>query len=360
MVKYDFSTKQAIGIKGKPVKDLKSQLSGITTKALIDSCIDTKYANFLRFIERKESEEYTIYNIGTILSRVPKYANFEQLFSAGVDDIIGKGSFKYTINDIPKGLIKLCKEREIKLSNNFLQYYKENPDAYLLAYKLDYLSLNDRDILDILSYEGCSYNRDDGGRYIYYSYFNKLLNECGYTAKALLLYMDVLKTYEALTDIPHIIKKLYDYANIMKEISNKFDKYPRDFLISHRIAYSNYSRLKQEFLEQLFQNKIDKSLEYTYKDYQFIYPETIQDIKDEAVQQNNCVASYINKVLKGSCHILFLRKKDDIAKSLVTIEVRNNRIVQARRKFNNPIIEEEQIAIDKWNEKFKIEKECVA
>lgn len=40
-VKYDFATKTAIGIKGKPVKDLKSQLRGFTLEQLYE-CFDDK------------------------------------------------------------------------------------------------------------------------------------------------------------------------------------------------------------------------------------------------------------------------------------------------------------------------------
>ena len=50
-VKYDFATKIAIGIKGKPVKDLKSQLSGMTNDELIECCEDKKYAKFLDFVK---------------------------------------------------------------------------------------------------------------------------------------------------------------------------------------------------------------------------------------------------------------------------------------------------------------------
>ena len=84
----------------------------------------------------------------------------------------------------------------------------------------------------------------------------------------------------------------------------------------------------------------------------FIYPKCTQDIKDEAVQQNNCVASYIDRVIDGHCDILFLRKKDSPDKSLVTIEVVNNKIVQALRRFNDHVTQEDQEAIDYWNKKF--------
>lgn len=68
--------------------------------------------------------------------------------------------------------------------------------------------------------------------------------------------------------------------------------------------------------------------------------------------QNNCVASYIDKVIDGQCHILFLRKKNKPDESLVTIEVRNNHIVQARRRFNDDVTVEDQKAIDAFNKKF--------
>ena len=114
-MKYDFATKTAIGIKGKPVKNLCSQLSGFTLNELFDCCDDEKYAKFLQFVEIKESDYYPIYNIGTILNRVPRYSNYEQLFSAGIDDILDNGNkFRYTVNQIPKALIKLCKNRKIK------------------------------------------------------------------------------------------------------------------------------------------------------------------------------------------------------------------------------------------------------
>lgn len=328
-------------------------------KQLIGCCDDEKYAKFLNFVKREESSGYPIYNIGTILNRVPLYSNYEQLFSAGIDEILDGGhKFKYTINDIPKALIKLCKTRQIKLSNNLMEYYKRNPDAHLLAYSLEYMSLDDEDIYKIWSTDNYDYDRDTG--YHYWSYFNKLLDEYEYTAKPLLLYIDQLKTFEALDDVRYIIKELYDYANMMKTISTKFDKYPRHFLTTHKIACRNYERLKKEFSEEIFKSRIDKSLEFSYKGYQFIYPDSTDDIKQEAVQQNNCVASYIDKVIDGKCHILFLRKKDKLKESLVTIEVRNNHIVQARRRFNDPVTPEDQEVIDKWNEKFSDKEKKVA
>lgn len=111
-VKYDFATKTAIGLRGKPVKNLKTQLSNITMDTIIDCCEDKKYAKFLDFVRCKYSNgNYDIYNIGTILSKVPLYSNYEQIFSAGIEDIIS-GNFEFTINDIPHALLKVAKNKK--------------------------------------------------------------------------------------------------------------------------------------------------------------------------------------------------------------------------------------------------------
>lgn len=349
-VKYDFATKKAIGIKGKPVKDLRSQLRGISMSQIIENCEDEKYAKFLSFVMRSESiQHYEIWNVGTVLDRIPSYSRFEQLFSAGIDDIIeskNKRAFKYSINDIPKSLLKLCREHSIKLTNDIVRFYKENPNAYCIAYKLDYISLDYYDIYKIWKTSENIYDANAK------SYFNILVNEYGYNAKDLWLYIDRIKTFEAIEDMAFLIRELCDYADMMRQLSNKYDKYPRHFLTTHKIACRNYNRMKKEFSEELFRKRMKKEYECSFGEYVFIYPKSTQEIKDEAVSQNNCVASYIDKVIEGKCHILFLRKKNSPKESLVTIEVRNDQIVQAKRRFNDDVTEEQKEVIDKFNKKF--------
>lgn len=351
-VKYDFATKTAIGIKGKPVKNLCSQLRGFTLDQLIECCDDKQYAKFLSFIRR---QEYTyIYNIGTILNKVPKYANFEQIFSAGIYDIIKDGGrFIYSINDIPKSLLKICRKYPIKLSNKIVKYYKENIDAHCIAFDLDFITL---DIDDIYKVWEATDSKWIDRVYHENSFFNTLVNDFGFNARDLWLYLDRLKTFEAIENMNYLLRELYDYANMMQQLSDKYDKYPRNFLTTHTIACRNYNRMKKEFSEELFRKRIKKEYECTFGDYIFIYPKSTQDIKDEAVSQNNCVASYIDKVIEGNCHILFLRKKNNPKESLVTIEVRHDQIVQARRRFNDPVTESDQKAIDAFNKKFKEKK----
>lgn len=356
-VKYDFATNQTIGIKGGIVKNLKSQLSGFEIKDLFECCVDKNYCNFLKFVRDRYSNcsGYDIYNIGTILEKTRMYSNFEQIFSAGIENVVNLRDFNLTINDIPKSLIKLANNHKITISNDIVKFYKEYINEHYLAYNLEYISLNDDNIREML-YTTKEFRNgvNEHGWTIYKneSLFNLLIRDYGYSAKALCLYIDELVTLEAIDSVNYLMKELYDYARMMKQISEKFDKYPRNFLTTHKIACRNYNRMKKEFSEDLFKKRINKDYEFTYKNYTFIYPNSTQEIKDEATQQNNCVASYIDRVIDGECDILFMRDKDDLDKSLVTIEVRNNRIVQARGKFNRMVTKEEQEVIDKWNNKY--------
>ena len=223
-VKYDFATKQAIGIKGKPVRDLNKQLHGLTLNELFNCCTDQNYANFLKFVQREGTRDAN--NIGTILKYVPEYSKYEQIFSAGFEDVVNMYEFKYdsfSISDIPKSLIKVAKNHPIKINKFLVDNWKKNPDAYYLAYQLEYISLNDNDLTVLFNKKNYNY------RVGYFSAFSELINKYNYNAKSLLLYLDQLKTFEALDDMRDLIEELYDYVKMMDTISKKYDKYPRHF-----------------------------------------------------------------------------------------------------------------------------------
>ena len=346
-VKYDFATKRSIGKSGKPVQDLKSQLSGITTYQIRRLCKDERYARFLEFVENRGSYMgYNICNIGTILSNVPRWSKFEQIFSSGITKI--EPDFQHSIQDIPRGLLNICKKYDLKLTNCFYNFYLSNPDAYYLGFHKDYIELTPKKVYETLL-SSTSIKVDNAYRWVSKSIMNILIEDYGYTANALFDYIDHCYTFEAIEDIDFLMRELLDYAKMMNEISGKFDKYPRHFLTTHKIATRNYNRLRKKFEEEKFKSRIDESLECKIGDYIFIYPKTTQEIKDEAVQQGNCVASYISRVIDGDCHILFMRHIESPEKSLVTLEIRNNQIVQAKRRFNDYPTAKDNLAIKKWN-----------
>jgi len=78
---------------------------------------------------------------------------------------------------------------------------------------------------------------------------------------------------------------------------------------------------------------------------------SVEALEDESVQQGHCVRDYTQKYADAICDIYFMRKKECPEKSLVTIEVRNNKIYQKRIKKNELPNKKENRFLEKWQEK---------
>lgn len=83
-------------------------------------------------------------------------------------------------------------------------------------------------------------------------------------------------------------------------------------------------------------------MKYITKKDSFIIetPKKTTDLKYEGEMLCHCVGSYIDRVVKGETQICFLRSQESIPK--ITIEIRNNRIVQAKGLGNRSLNEIER------------------
>lgn len=131
------------------------------------------------------------------------------------------------------------------------------------------------------------------------------------------------------------------------------DKYPRNLA-------SDLVRLMSKVGD--FTNRIENNLwkdaaafleplEYFGEKYQIIVPRCTADLAKEGEQQSNCVKTYEQRLLDLNTRICFMRyadpKKAD--RSLVTIEVdNNNRVVQAKARFNARPSEEKLRFVKEW------------
>ena len=335
-VKYDLSTGDSIGIKGKPVKSVNHKMSGFSIPEVIESIDNENYRNFLYFVNEQEKN---ISNFGTLLKKTKDYLKYEQYFSSGIKKI------KTPLPDFsrcPNGLIKICRENDIRITNTLIRVYAEYPDYVNLAFHMEYITLSPSDIENIL----CKYSYINAASDTIVFY---LLNTYSYDFKHIMMYVDSICTFEAIS-YNTVLETLLDCISMMSKISPKFEKYPKHLLTTHQIIVRNYNRFKQEFNESLFEKRVNPDMEFSYKNYIVVYPKTAQDIKDEAVQQNNCVASYIDRVIDGVCDIVFLRDKRYPDKSVVTVEVRDNKVVQARRAYNADPSEEELFVLKRYEE----------
>ena len=88
--------------------------------------------------------------------------------------------------------------------------------------------------------------------------------------------------------------------------------------------------------------------EYHNDKFAIIAPKARNDIVLEASNQNNCCSSYIDSVRNKKCVILFLRRTKLKDVSEVTVEVRENKIVQIKAFANRNISKEHEEFVKEW------------
>ena len=117
---------------------------------------------------------------------------------------------------------------------------------------------------------------------------------------------------------------------------------------THDITSRNHKIKLAEEQEVIFKN-VYKDYKHITKingtEYVIVAPESCKDIQREGDTLNHCVASYIKRILDGETIIVFLRLENKPNDSLVTIEIRNGSICQARGRNNREMNAEELKAI---------------
>lgn len=150
--------------------------------------------------------------------------------------------------------------------------------------------------------------------------------------------------------------ELRDYLDMCVLMDIKPTLYSSYLKQTHDITSRNYEVKLTEEQAEMFENayKDFKSFVTEDKTYSIVRPKNADDVKHEGSALNHCVASYISKVLKRNCLIVFLRKTKATDKPLVTIEIENEAVVQARGASNRSITEDEYKAICEYAKKNKL------
>jgi hypothetical protein len=149
------------------------------------------------------------------------------------------------------------------------------------------------------------------------------------------------------------IQVLRDYARMAVDVyGDNYDKYPENLHTAHDEVMRVYKTRQQEIDAKKFVDMIDPKLEWKSKDYVVLYPKTPDEITEEGKKLRHCVGGYIQSVVRGECTIVFLRRKDEKDKPLITIEISGGNIRQARGYGNcAPKYDEKQALKDYAKEK---------
>ena len=179
------------------------------------------------------------------------------------------------------------------------------------------------------------------------------------TINEIIEYININRLYQYLTKYKGKVDlDLYrDYLRFVKliglDLKNKKYIFPDNLRKKHDELEKDYEIHNKNVLNNLISKRYELLKENIYKDKKFIIipAKSIEDLEDESRQQSNCVRTYSEKYAKGRTDIYFMRFLKSKDKSLVTVEVKNNKVVQSRTKFNN-LPEENQLKFLKsWETK---------
>lgn len=154
-------------------------------------------------------------------------------------------------------------------------------------------------------------------------------------------------------DLVQFIRNWTDTLDMQKKLYGKIkEKYPKSLLLLHnQLAYKSRMHDQNQYdeaIEEIYRE--NRHYELIVNDLIFTLPQTSMDMVDEAVQQDSCLASYVEKHAKKECLILFARKTTNPDESYITLEIRGGKynVTQALYKGNRPISLEDMDTIDKW------------
>ena len=141
----------------------------------------------------------------------------------------------------------------------------------------------------------------------------------------------------------YLDKQLQEYGKIQKKYSEYLAS--DETALSYKVAKLQEAQQIRNFSSvynrlRIYEGKVGK--------YMIIAPRTPKDMIDEGQMQSNCVASYIDRVANGHTMIFFMRLRKDPERSLVTIEVRDGRLVQVKARFNKAPTTEQHEAVETW------------
>ncbi len=209
-----------------------------------------------------------------------------------------------------------------KFNNNLKKLFKDNKE-FIVKNNLDYYEFKALELIKCQDLDAIKFVADN----------IELVKDI-----IKIVNVDFLKIKDMINE--EELYEYYDYINMASKLGfNLKDKnvlYPKDFIKEHNKLYKQMVLINEPNIDKNIKKIAKKLTVNKYEDKNYvIYPApSLESLIEEGSMQNNCVRTYASLYSQNKVHIYFMREKSNINKSFVTIEVKNNKIVQAKIKNN--------------------------
>ena len=274
----------------------------------------SKYINLLHLVQNKSEipqveilTKMKLYNLALQASKFHNTGSFYEIF--GVSKDFYPFMKRHNITYIQLELLRLLEEKDINKIRYLEKFISPYTDSiYDIEEISKYISLN---------------------RFIKYAKIH-------HSNISTHLYKDYLRFAQKLgLDLKN---NKYAFPKNLREEHDKLEK-------QYKIQCTEL--LKKAIIER---GKILSKNIYKNDNYIIFPAKTLNDLKDESNQQNNCVRTYAEKYADGNSDIYFMRYISEPKKSLVTVEVKNNQVVQSKTKNNCEANYEQIQFLKKWEQ----------
>lgn len=312
---------------------------------------------FSKLIEKSRHMNSNCSNLSTFISRLNYVMAHENFINAGIRTPLTSSRYGRRNNErsikrpyewYTKHMIKFLKKFDIEVTVSVEQTFekKYNLMEKIVVFLLD-CEYRDNDIKDLFRAITGNNSRDDE--------FFELVERYNYEIKSLINYLlGYLRPFENLAPY-NSLHHLRDYYRMASQIGRDVKKYPKYLRSMHDIITSNFNAYKKEYSEELFLKTRREELDYSEDEFSIITPRSPKEIISEGTDLNHCVGSYIENILEGKTCIFFLRRTDEKEKSLITLELKNNCIVQAKGSRNRSLDSDERKFLNKYCKKLNLE-----
>lgn len=171
-------------------------------------------------------------------------------------------------------------------------------------------------------------------------------------------YIKLIKLYEySKKQKEFSISNYLDYINNIEKLGIPFTKkilLPDNFQEAHDLSVKKVKIVNNKLINDKMKERFKELSKNQFSNNVFfIRPaKDLKDMKDEAKQQNNCVyKNYSEKYASGDTDIYFMRNMNSPNKSLVTVEVLNNKIRQKYQKGNKNVTNKQEEFLRIWESK---------
>lgn len=132
--------------------------------------------------------------------------------------------------------------------------------------------------------------------------------------------------------------------------------YPKNLREAHDQMQKEVEKKEKKLQSKAFKEFYEVLKKYIYEngDYIIIPAKSQDELIKESKELCHCVRTYADQMAKKETAIFFLRKAEEKDRPLYTIELKQNKIIQARGKNNCSLDPDAKAFVQKWERKYKL------